>query len=110
MRRMAVIGGAGVREMEMVRDGDGNSRAGMGTREGRRGGADDTGEGSSGRVIEGAGLGCGIDLDSDLENNEHRCQLEKQQGTDNIEEVFLAECMDCDSARSRERKDLYSGW
>lgn len=93
MRQMAMIGGAGVQEMEMVRDGDGNSRAEMGTREGRRGGADDTGEGSSGRVIEGAALGCGMDLDGD-----------------DIEEVFLAERMDCDSARSRERKDLYSGW
>jgi hypothetical protein len=56
-RRRMAESGAGVREM--VRDGRGTSRAGMGAREGRRGGAD---LGTSGRVAEGAGLGDGIDL------------------------------------------------
>ena len=70
-RRRMAVSGAGVREM--VRDGRGTSRAGMGVREGRRGGADLVG--TSGRVAEGAGLGNGIDLkesDSDnlLENDE----------------------------------------
>lgn len=70
-RRRMAVSGAGVREM--VRDGRGISRAGMGVREGRRGAADLVG--TSGRVAEGAGLGNGIDLkesDSDnlLENDE----------------------------------------
>ena len=56
-RRCMAVDGAGVREM--VRDGRGTSRAGMGAREGIRGGAD---LGTSGRVANGAGLGDGIDL------------------------------------------------
>lgn len=51
------VSGACVREM--VRDGRGISRAGMGVREGRRGGEE---LGKSGRVAEGAGFGEGIDL------------------------------------------------
>ena len=57
------VGGTDVREM--VKDGDGedgrdNSRAGMGIRVGIRGGKD-VYFGSSGRVIEGAGLADGIE-------------------------------------------------
>jgi hypothetical protein len=61
------VSGAGVREM--VRDGRDISRAGIGIREGIRGGD----LGTSGRVAEGAGLGDGRDLkESDilLENDE----------------------------------------
>lgn len=53
-RRRMAVSGAGVRDI--VRDG--TSRAEMGAREGRRGGAD---LGTSGRVAEGAGFGDGID-------------------------------------------------
>lgn len=52
------VSGAGVRDT--VIDG-GNSRAGIGIREGIRGGVDDIEEGGSGSVIEGAGFGDGID-------------------------------------------------
>lgn len=56
-----LVSGAGVREI--VRDGTGSSRGGMGTIEGRRGGRDSgLYFGGSGRVIEGAGLGEGMDL------------------------------------------------
>jgi len=76
MWRIAVSG-AGVRDM--VRDGvggRGSSRAGMGTKDGRRGGADfieeGVGFGSSGRVIEGAGLGDGMDLKESREKRKRR--------------------------------------
>ena len=69
-RRRMAVSGAGVRDM--VRAGRGTSRAGMGVREGRRGGAD---FGTSGRVAEGAGLRDGIDRRESksgnfLDNNE----------------------------------------
>jgi hypothetical protein len=110
-RRRMTVSGAGVREI--VRDGRGTSRAGMGAREGRRGGAD---LGTSGRVAEGAGLGDGIDRresesDNFLENNE-LCNIIVRESTYRGATCFrfkLAERMDWDSARSRERKDLYSG-
>jgi len=95
-RRWMAVGGAGVREM--VRDGRGISRAEMGAREGRRGAAD-IDLGTSGRVANGAGLGDGMDL--------------RESASENLGVRFrfkLAERMDWDSARSRERKDLYSGW
>jgi hypothetical protein len=107
--------GAGVREI--VREGvigRGNSRAGMGMMEGRRGGVDDIGEGmrfgGSGRVIEGAGLGDGIDLKESrgkrvLDGSDIFGSFMGAGGN----RFKLAERMDCDSARSRERKDLYSG-
>ena len=111
-RRMAVSG-AGVREM--VRDGRGTSSAGMGVREGRRGAAD-LRLGTSGRVAEGAGLGDGIDLresesDTLLENDEVGNKIERQNtnGGGTGFRFKLAERMDWDSAKSRERKDLYSG-
>lgn len=79
-RRMAVRG-AGVREMTRDGGGRGISRAGMGAREGRRGGDD---FGSSGRVAEGAGLGDGIDLKESesenlLEKDEFDKRLEEQK-------------------------------
>jgi hypothetical protein len=95
MRRITVSG-AGVREM--VRDGRGNSRGGIGMREGRRG-ADEGDLGSSGRVIEGTGLGEGIDLKESASE-----VLGNLKGT----EGFRFK-LDCDSAKSRDRKDLYSG-
>jgi hypothetical protein len=110
-RRWMGVDGAGVREM--ARDGRGTSRAGMGVREGRRGAAD---LGTSGRVVEGAGLGDGIDLkesesDNLLENDELRNRTETQNTYGEVTgfRFKLAERMDWDSAKSRERKDLYSG-
>jgi len=90
-RRRTTVSGAGVREM--VRDG-GTSRAGMGVREGRRGAAD---LGTSGSVAEGAGLRDGID------------RKESESGGATCFRFKLAERMDWDSAKSRERKDLNSG-
>ena len=109
-RRMTVSG-AGVREM--VRDG-GTSRAEMGVREGRRGAAD---LGTSGRVAEGAGLRDGIDRkesesDDFLKNDELGNTTEGQNTNRGATRCFrfkLAERIDWDSAKSRERKDLYSG-
>ena len=74
-RRMAV--GAGVREM--VRDGRGTSRTDIEVREGRRGAAD---LGTSGRVVDGAGFGEGIDRKESessnfLMNNELDDKLKK---------------------------------
>ena len=56
--------GAGVREM--VRDGRGTSRTDIEVREGRRGAAD---LGTSGRVVDGAGFGEGIDRKESESNN-----------------------------------------
>lgn len=120
------VGGTEVREM--VKDGDDgedgreNSRAGMGIRVGIRGGEDERVYfGSSGKVIEGAGLADGIDLIESRERGERRDgvlldnELTKSPVTDERRtdmvglRFILAERIDCDSAKSRDRKDLYSG-
>jgi len=94
-RRRIAVSGAGVREM--VRDGRGTSRTEMEVREGRRGGAD---LGTWGSVAEGAGLGEGIDRKESESDN---------FGGGTCFRFKLAERIDWDSAKSRERKDLYSG-
>ena len=109
-RRMAVRG-AGVREI--VRDGRDISMAETRVREGRRGAAD---LGTSGRVAEGAGLGDGInrkesESDNFLENDEQGNKIEMLNTNRGVTDFRfqLAERIDWDSAKSRERKDLYSG-